>query len=98
MAADRVFDCENVSGRRLANSQYAEQTDAEGKWQNLQPEKLEVYAVCVRSLVVLLGRRHAGEHVEHQRAVGGVGRDVEVLRRVLTLQVDVGRMRAVANR
>ena len=40
--------------------------------------------------MVLLRRRHAGEHVGHQRAARGVGRDVEVLRRVLALQVDVG--------
>jgi len=41
--------------------------------------------------VVLFGRRHAGEHVGHHRSVSGVAGDVEVLRRVPALQVDVGR-------
>jgi len=82
-AAGRACDYVNVNDRKqinsdVARSRRAEQTGA-AKWRHLQPKRLEVFvAVCVRSLVVLLRRRHAGEHVGHQRAGGGGG--VEVLR------------------
>ena len=64
--------------------------------------------------MVLLGRRHTGEHIGHHHAIGGIGRNVEilrrtpsyrwwrqrrveVLRRVLTGEIDVGRVSAIGH-
>jgi len=47
--------------------------------------------------VLLLGRRHAGEHVGHQPAVRAFSRGLEAAGGIIAGQVDVGRMGAVGH-